>query len=379
MHSTDSLLATCDESPVHDGPHLVYADWLAARGDPRGEMLRLGCALRQQVRDLVFPDAFGEFHDPQADSRRTLEGLRTLERDLRGGAVTDAGEIRQRYLALFQRNVPLNPERLGETLRQQYHLQVSLLRSLGLVEERDGQLGITALDARFHPVLSFAQVLERLRPDPCLQQKLRQGFDTLLLVPFGLPLPRFIEAWREGLRRNSQTPESPIADLDQDQPVCVWDSYDLEKLVYFPRRFAADHGGRTKEQLLSSDPADALQVLLVEGGLTNLPRQGQGQTVGGRRQIECGRMPQEYLASFPEGEIGWTPETYIVRFLDALERQGQVLDRGTLTYLTSAYLSAFDEVPFAYWYPCRRRAFLGASGPAGRCLSHGVRPALRVR
>jgi uncharacterized protein (TIGR02996 family) len=31
--------------PSADGPRLVFADWLDERGDPRGEFIRLQCAL----------------------------------------------------------------------------------------------------------------------------------------------------------------------------------------------------------------------------------------------------------------------------------------------------------------------------------------------
>src|SRR5262249_464779 len=43
-------------SPDQDGPRLIYADWLAERGDPRGEFIRAQCELARL---------------PVADSRRT--------------------------------------------------------------------------------------------------------------------------------------------------------------------------------------------------------------------------------------------------------------------------------------------------------------------
>jgi hypothetical protein len=66
--------------------------------------------------------------------------------------------------------------------------------------------------------------------------------------------------------------------------------YQRESLVYFPQRFEEAHGGRTKEELLAADPTAAWQVLLVEG-MSDLPREGQGRVIGGRRQIETGRTP----------------------------------------------------------------------------------------
>ena len=38
------LDAICDD-PEDDAPRLLFADWLAERGDPRGEFIRVQCAL----------------------------------------------------------------------------------------------------------------------------------------------------------------------------------------------------------------------------------------------------------------------------------------------------------------------------------------------
>ena len=35
------LLAAIIEDPDDDAPRLVYADWLQAQGDPRGELMQL--------------------------------------------------------------------------------------------------------------------------------------------------------------------------------------------------------------------------------------------------------------------------------------------------------------------------------------------------
>jgi hypothetical protein len=159
-------------------------------------------------------------------------------------------------------------------------------------------------------------------------------------VPFALPLvrgngvgPSFVGAWEECLRRNEQRIEGG---LNRDRPVWMWEEgYDLRdgqgpdgdgRLVYLPKSFDQDHDGRTKAELLDADPLAAWQVLLIEGGLTNLPRRGRGTTVGGRPQIEAGRTQREYLASLPGDEAGWTPETYVTAFLTRLERTGDVLD-----------------------------------------------------
>jgi hypothetical protein len=291
-------------------------------------------------------------------------------RRVRAGQVgTQAVEVRR-----GRGDVPLDPEDLEPTLRRQYDLQVRLLSSLGL-READGAEGrITALDGRRYPLPAFDDVLARIQT-PELRRKLEQGFDTLLL-PFGVPLYRFFGAWRRGLRRNEATLRS-LGSFNQDNTLWVLDPFSTEPLVYEPQRFTDNHGGGTKEDLLAADHR-GWDVLLVEGSLANLPHEGRGQTIGDRPQLECGRTPAHYLRVLPRGEIGLTPEAYIIQFLDALERRRQVLDVQTISYLPGAYLPASRCVPGAYWEPSFGMAHLDADEPVRRDTILGVRAAVRV-
>ena len=45
------LVAHIVAAPDEDGPRLVYADWLSDRGDPRGELIVVQCALAIADRD----------------------------------------------------------------------------------------------------------------------------------------------------------------------------------------------------------------------------------------------------------------------------------------------------------------------------------------
>lgn len=160
------------------------------------------------------------------------------------------------------------------------------------------------------------------------------------------------------------------------EPVAVWQGFQDGPLVYEPRSFTDRHGGHPKEQLLAQDGWDAL---LVEGGLQNSPYQHQGQTIGGRAQIECEGSPNEYLAGLDfRGEIGLTPEAYIIRFLDALERQGQVLDTDTHSYLPGVYLPLTGTVPGVYWDAWNGVASLGGYHPDSRHSCRSARAAVRV-
>jgi uncharacterized protein (TIGR02996 family) len=47
MFDDDAFLAAVCECPDDDGPRLIYADYLDERGDPRGQFIRIQCALAQ--------------------------------------------------------------------------------------------------------------------------------------------------------------------------------------------------------------------------------------------------------------------------------------------------------------------------------------------
>jgi hypothetical protein len=350
----------------------VAADWLDDHREAgRAAIFRATVDVRRKVDGIAQPDLYPVGRAPSEGWALVAPEVEAL-----AAAPEDTPEYRARLERLLRGDVPLDHERLDATLRLQYDLQIQRLASLGLLDERDGELGITAIDGKRYPLPAFEVVLERLRAAH-LQEKLSQGFDTLLLVPFGLPLDRLTDAWRQGLRRNAAALRN-VGAFNETVPLCIWSRFRDESLVYDHRSFIAGHGGRTKEQLLAAE-GRGWDVLLVEGSLVNPPREGQGQTVGGRPQIGCGRSPAEYLHELRRrAEIGLTPEGYIVHFLDALERRGQALDVDAFSCLPGAYLPTSRYVPCAYWYPESGQAGLLAYDPDGRNSDYGARAAVRV-
>jgi hypothetical protein len=366
----DVARRTFGDLPDSPDPRRIVADELEMAGDPRSQVLRMGCDLRERIGGIAFADANETFWTESEGWHAVVRQLDELTVKPKASAT-----FRARCNRLLRGDVPLDPEELEPTLRLQYDLQVRRLESLRLLEgPSKGERFIQAIDREKYTLPSFEDVRARMQT-PELQKKLRQGFDTLLLVPFGVRLERLIDAWRMGLRRNvNRVPE--LRTLDWGEPVWVWNQYEREALAYGVQRFSSRHGGRTKEEILQKEER-GWELLLVEG-FTEIPRAGQGLTVGGRPQLECGRSPEGSLASLPTGEVGWTPEAYIIRFLDAVERGGTVLDRETYTDLMGAYFPSSRGVPLAGWGPTYGQANLGRSGPGiGRRLG-GVRAAVRV-
>ncbi|HEY2147185.1 MAG TPA: TIGR02996 domain-containing protein, partial [Pirellulales bacterium] len=64
MSHGDAFLQAILADPEDDAPRLIYADWLEERGDPRGEFIRLQCALeRLSATDPARPDLEDEAGD----------------------------------------------------------------------------------------------------------------------------------------------------------------------------------------------------------------------------------------------------------------------------------------------------------------------------
>ena len=230
-----------------------------------------------------------------------------------------------------------------------------------------------------------------------LKIKIEQGFTKLLLVPFGMSLDTLAEKYKETiLKHHSQgkllatkkeptDPDEPL-ELDTSQPLWIWDEYknadQSGTLVYNPKEFSKNHGGKTKTELLGTQ---AWRVLLIED-LPNIPRQGKGKTIVTRPQLEANMTPRQYLEKLGldsyKDEVGMTPEDQLTYAILHLETTNQVIDdyqgNGSVSYQIGAYFPASERVPGAYWDRAYRQAYLAGNGADARGEGVGVRSAVRV-
>src|SRR5258708_18533071 len=51
MSTDDEFIQTIIANPDDDTPRLIYADWLDEQGEPRGEFIRVQCALATMPED----------------------------------------------------------------------------------------------------------------------------------------------------------------------------------------------------------------------------------------------------------------------------------------------------------------------------------------
>jgi uncharacterized protein (TIGR02996 family) len=80
MNLQDAFLAAIRDDPEEDAPRLIFADWLEEQGDPRGEFIRVQCALAGMGPD-----------DPRREelARREAELLRQHGEAWRGNAPSE--------------------------------------------------------------------------------------------------------------------------------------------------------------------------------------------------------------------------------------------------------------------------------------------------
>jgi hypothetical protein len=161
--------------------------------------------------------------------------------------------------------------------------------------------------------------------------------------------------------------------VNAEKQVWIWDTLrealDTDELVYFPQEYSTNHRGQTKLEVVNNGRICAVpgwSVGLVES-LPIMPQQGRGKTLGGRRQLEIGSSPRDYLLTLQtqayQGETGKTLEDFITRFLTHLETTNEVsndVDDKNAVWCLAQYLrvSYGDLVPTGRWIRSVGRARL---------------------
>ena len=288
-------------------------------------------------------------------------------------------------------------------LKEQWNSQIKILSKLGILETfiDSKQLGIRGIDGKEYPVPKPEEIAKRLEANKeMVLAKMEQGFTKLMIEPFAYSFDALSDKYAKAIlkhhkdgkllatKENSTDKDEPL-DLDTNQPLYRWDAYNNcdaeDKMVYFPKEFSKNHGGKTKKELLASDPSNAWLIWLVED-MPNIPREGKGKEVGKRKQIETNKSPNDYLQLLQTGEYknesGLTPEADIMYALTNLEETNQVTNdydgKGSLSYQVGGYFPSSGFVPNSYWRRDVRRAFLYGSDPAFRVSWSGARVGVRV-
>jgi len=287
-------------------------------------------------------------------------------------------------------------------LAEQYESQKKIFEKAGILEKlSSGETGIKGIDKKEYAFPKMEEISKLMRENQeVLKTKTEQGFTNLLIVPFGMKLDDLIERYKQVIlkhhkagklfatKKEPKEPDKPL-ELDEKEPVWAWGKYknaDTEgKLVYYPKEFSQEnHQGKTKKEILEKE--GAWNILFIED-LPNIPREGKGETIGERKQLEANKTPKEYLnalqdESIYQNETGMTPEDQLVYALIHLEQTNQVIDdysgHGSASYQLGAYFPASGDVPDADWNRDNRQVYLYRFSPGVSSSGGGLRSAVRV-
>ncbi|HOX40812.1 MAG TPA: AAA family ATPase [bacterium] len=286
-----------------------------------------------------------------------------------------------------------------EEVERQYNKQIEALRTARIIEQlRSGAEGIIDINGRECPLPTMETVMAQLaEKQEIIAPKIEQGFNKLLLVPFGKSLDQLIQVSKQRILEHKRQnkllgTDGTALDLDTSEPIWVWDQYPSAdrqgKIVYNPTAYTQNnHGGQTKAEILAdSSVTPGWQIQLVED-MPDIPRANNGKNISGRAQPEAGKTPNEYLRTQQTepvytNEQFFTPESWITYFISHLEETDQVIDdyqgRGSVRYLGAAWFPSASYVPYAYWNRGSRRASLSRYDPTVQSGDCGVGSAVRI-
>ena len=287
-------------------------------------------------------------------------------------------------------------------LEKEYARTITALNRTGILTllPRSENLGVIGIDGKDYPVPTQEQVVELFANNrELVGRKVPQGFDRLELTPMAMPTPFLIDRMKSAILKHAsegniyQTRRSPSDTLipvrvNAEKHVWIWDTLrqtlDTDELVYFPQEYSSNHRGQTKLEVVNNGHICAVpgwSVGLVES-LPMMTQQGRGKTVGGRRQLEIGSSPRDYLRTLQTqaylGETGKTLEDFITKFLSHLQTTNEVSnDRhdNNALWLLGQYVKYVehiksDLVPTAWWHRHFGRVRLDAHRPGNRlCTS----------
>lgn len=262
-----------------------------------------------------------------------------------------------------------------EGLVQQYEGQVDLLKKTGIVRElSSGAFGITGIDGKEYPVPQLEDIQRHILEHPeKYREKIDQGFNKPLLVPFGAPLELMLDALRKSIEDHFVEAETAgVTKEDEKKPLRQPDPektrlfytdgkpvlLDLEPLakqyvntqksdffehidrknylLYFPEDFSRDPKGKFKSQILSENdmPFPGWSVILIQ----DVPNPRPEQEKGGRVEYPFELYPEEYIEGRQQKTVYrherfLTPEDWIIYQLVHLEEMNELIDDTTTVYL----------------------------------------------
>ena len=297
-------------------------------------------------------------------------------------------------------------------LKRFYEENVNVLSETGLIEilsnGREGFIDITGKERPIPKYEEFAEYVTEKYSErkEFFDRKREQGFTEIRIIPFGLPLKHFKLCAEELIKRKYQEgkllgTDGTKIELNEEEPVFIAEEYKCAEneqgadvsgeLVYYPKKYdKKNHGGKTKQEILNEqekeDRFTGWEFQFVED-LPDLPGKGKGKVVNGRKQIEAGLSPEEYLKMQEtdgqyEGERGQTAEAELTEFIYNLKAHDRVIDDweggGKGSWNISGYFKSSGLVCLSGWVRYIGRLFLYGRNADSRDDYRGCRFGVRI-
>ena len=283
-------------------------------------------------------------------------------------------------------------------LKEQYEDQIETLKKIGLIEQLpNGEMGFYDINDKPRRIPTYEEILERVEAKKeFVEKKKEQGFTQLLLVPFGMKLSDMAEKAKELILKkykegNLKGTNGDELELNEDKPIRLHKDYqdgnaDISgDLIYYPEKYdQKNHSGKTKKEIL--EEAGGWDIMFIED-LPDLPAEGKGKEVGGRKQLEANKTPEQYLEKMKEdeqyaGESGMTPEAELSYFMCYLQKNNKVIDdwdgSGRANWNLAGYLKFSGGVCFSRWGRISRQLNLDCVRPHARSYEYAVRASVRI-
>ncbi|MFB3896612.1 MAG: hypothetical protein ACE14V_09950 [bacterium] len=262
-------------------------------------------------------------------------------------------------------------------VKKEYARCITALNRTGILNHllKSESMGVIGIDKKKYPIPTLEQVSKLFAQNRKLvARKVLQGFNRLVLTPLAIPIPKLIERLQSAIishaasgtiyrtRRSKSSRLIPVR-VNQEKQVWVWDTLkqviDTDKLIYFPREYSNYHQGQTKLAVINNPRICGVpgwSIGLIEN-LPTIPSTDKRKIIGGRKQLEIGYSPREYLAMLREeryrGETGKTLEDFLTEFLIHLKTANEVsYDGDDLNALWC--LGQYYKIPYAEVVPAGR-------------------------
>jgi hypothetical protein len=269
---------------------------------------------------------------------------------------------------------------------------------------------VIGIDGNEYPLPTQEQVIELFyQNNEFVGRKIPQWFNRLQLTPMAMPTPLLIDRLKDAIRKHAaegkiyqtrRSPSDPLISVrvNPEKQIWVWERLserlDTNEVIYFPQAYSSNHAGQTKLEVIHNRRICAVSgwsVGLVESSAFQ-PSQGQGKSLGGRRQLELGSSPRDYLQMLQsqdyQGETGKTLEDFIIEFLTRLETINEISydrrDNNSL-WLVGQYVKRIEQVksdlvPTGWWHRDFGRLRLDAHRPGNKQCTHswGVSTVVRL-